>query len=242
MSLIGFVIHLPRAEARRPLAEALVAGCGVPARLLQAVDGAALPEAEVARVYRPGLHRPAYPFALRRGEIGCLLSHRAAWAALLESEAGAAVVLEDDMEIVPDLFAEALALARRNLGAIGYIQLQTRPVPGVALDREGAAMLYHPALTPLRTAGQVVGRAAAQALLAATERFDRPIDTLLQMHWLTGVRLGAISPSGLRDRTLETGGSTIQGAKKPLGEKIAREWKRARYRRAIRRLSEGAAR
>ena len=65
------------------------------------------------------LHAPHYPFALRPGEVGCFLSHRAVWAALLESNADAALVLEDDVEL-DEGFQAALDLAQRNLDKIGY--------------------------------------------------------------------------------------------------------------------------
>ncbi|MFD2856636.1 hypothetical protein ACFSZS_20330 [Seohaeicola zhoushanensis] len=93
-----------------------------------------------------------------------------------------------------------------------------------------------PFLTPLRTSAQLVSRRAAERLLSLTEPFDRPVDTFLQMHWHTGLRLGVISPSGVTDRAEVVGGSTI-GAKKSLVERFAREWHRARYRAAVRRLS-----
>ena len=238
MDIFGLVIHLPRAAARRPLAARLRDGCGLPCTLLDAVDGTTLSAAEIAAAYRPGLHAPRYPFALRPGEIGCFLSHRAAWARLVAGSADAALILEDDVDLAPGTFADALALAARHVADIGYIQLQTRPVTGTPVDGEGAARLYRPALTPLRTSAQLVGRAAAERLLGLTAPFDRPVDTFVQMHWLTGLRLGAVFPAGLADATEAAGGSTI-GQKKGLGEKIAREWTRGRYRAAVKRLSAG---
>ncbi|MCE8525331.1 glycosyltransferase family 25 protein [Ruegeria pomeroyi] len=236
MDPIGFVIHLERAKDRRAQAEALVAKLPY-AVLLPAVDGTALAPEARDRAFRPGLLKPAYPFDLRPGEIGCFLSHRAAWARLVKSEAEAALIIEDDMALEAG-FADALALAQRHVAQMGYIQFQTRPVTAPAIDQQGQAVLMQPDLTPLRTSGQLVARWAAERLLALTEPFDRPVDTFLQMHWHTGLRLGVISPSGLRDRTGAIGGSTI-GANKSLTERLTREWHRARYRAAVRRLSRG---
>ncbi|MCE8517395.1 glycosyltransferase family 25 protein [Ruegeria pomeroyi] len=236
MDPIGFVIHLERAKDRRAQAEALVAELPY-AVLLPAVDGAGLAPEARDRAFRPGLLKPAYPFDLRPGEIGCFLSHRAAWARLVKSEAEAALIIEDDMALEAG-FGDALALAQRYVAQMGYIQFQTRPVTAPAIDQQGQAVLMQPDLTPLRTSGQLVARWAAERLLALTEPFDRPVDTFLQMHWHTGLRLGVISPSGLRDRTGAIGGSTI-GANKSLTERLTREWHRARYRAAVRRLSRG---
>lgn len=239
MKIIGFVIHLARATSRRSVAERLCADCGVPCEIADAVDGSALTAAELTAVYSPGLIAPRYPFALRAGEIGCFLSHRQIWQRLLDSDAEAALILEDDLAMSPD-FVDALALAQRNLPMFGYIQFQTRPLVGAALDELKVCCLYQPDVTPLRTSGQLISRDTAERLLALTTHFDRPIDTFLQMHWHTGLRLGAIAPSGLSDRTAEVGGSTIS-QRRPLIEKLTREWQRGRYRRTVRRLSQEAA-
>lgn len=236
MEIIGLIIHLKRAEARRPVAERLVAACGVPARILDAVDGKAMPAAALAALAAAVPRAPRYPFAMGPGEYGCFLSHRAAWAALLASGAAAALILEDDMEIGPE-FADALRLAMRHVAEMGYVQFQTRAIQALPLDHEGDCILMRPALTPLRTSGQLVHRAAAERLLGLSEKMDRPVDAFLQMHWLTGVHPGAIAPSGLKDVTESAGGSTIKSARS-LGQRILRDVQRTRYRRAIRRLSE----
>ena len=240
MRLMGLVIHLSRATARRPVAEALRAACGLPCALIEATDGAALPAEEQASAYRPGLLSPRYPFPLRPAEIGCFLSHRAAWQRLVESEADALALFEDDMVLDPALFAPALTLAKRHVAALGYVQFQTRPVSGEVIESEGPAHLYHPRLTPLRASGQLIHRDCARQLLELTAPFDRPIDTFVQMHWHTGIRPGAIYPAGLSDVAAHAGGSTIS-QKSSLADKVGRELKRGRYRAAVRRLS-GAGR
>jgi len=154
----------------------------------------------------------------------------------LESNADAALVLEDDVEL-DEGFQAALDLAQRNLDQIGYIQLQTRDYVGREIDKQDSYALIRPQITPLRTSGQLVSRAAAELLLNASAPFDRPVDTFLQMHWHTGLHLGVVSPACLTDRTAETGGSTI-GASKPLLEKLQREWKRVRYRLKVKHHSK----
>lgn len=240
MKIIGFVIHLNRATARRPVAERLVADCAVPARILDAVDGRALAPQEIAALVAPTPHDPPLPFAMGPGEYGCFLSHRAAWSALLASDAEAALILEDDMVLGPE-FPEALRLATRHVAALGYVQFQTRAIVGPEVDREGACVLYRPVVTPLRTSGQLVHRDAANRLLALSETIDRPVDAFLQLHWLTGIRAGSIAPSGLGDVAALSGGSTLKTAKSPW-QKLVRQVRRTRYRWAINRLSKEAAR
>jgi len=249
MKMIGLVIHLERATARRAVAMRLVEECGLPAQLLAAVDGRSLSPAIIeARLLRDPIH-PVFPHALRAGEVGCFLSHRLAWQSLLESDADAALILEDDAALGPE-FPAALRLAARNLGAqspaspsssaMGYIQFQTRLLRNqTALDAEGPCQLYQPIVTPLRTTGQLVNRRAAEHLLELTWRFDRPVDTFLQMHWHTGLRLACIAPSGLSDVSAVSGGSTLK-LRHNFGDRLSREWNRFRYRRAVQRASAKA--
>lgn len=241
MQIIGLVIHLGRAAARRPVAERLVSGCGVPARILGAVDGRDMAaKGELAALVMPKPLEPRFPFSMGPGEYGCFLSHRQAWQTLLASGAEAALILEDDVALDAD-FPAALRLATRHVVEMGYIQFQTRAVEEAAvLDNEGACRLYRPVVTPLRTSGQLVHREAAARLLALSEKIDRPVDGFLQMHWLTGIRAGSIAPSGLTDVSASSGGSTLK-SDKSLGQKLVRQVHRLRYRRAIRRASEASA-
>lgn len=236
MKIIGLVIHLNRATARRPVADRLVQSCGVPARILDAVDGKAMDPAALRALAAPVPQEPRFPFPMGPGEYGCFLSHRAAWSALIESGAEAALILEDDMQIGPD-FADALQLATRHVAALGYVQLQTRAVSGPELDRQGACRLYRPVVSPLRTSGQLVHRSAAARLLGLSDTIDRPVDGFLQMHWLTGIRAGVIAPSGLTDIAASAGGSTLASSKS-LADRLKRQVWRWRYRRAIRQYSE----
>jgi GR25 family glycosyltransferase involved in LPS biosynthesis len=87
---------------------------------------------------------------------------------------------------------------------------------------------------PLRTSGQIVGRQAAERLLATTARFDRPIDVFLQMTWVTGVPVLCANPSGISDWPEPMGGSVAQSKpRRGLGESLRREVARTIYRRRI---------
>ena len=94
--------------------------------------------------------------------------------------------------------------------------------------------LVHPSAPPLRALAQFVSNAAARRLLAVTETFDRPIDTFLQMSWVTGVELLTFRPSGVFDKSDALGGSTIQRPSKTPREKLWRELSRPFYRATIR--------
>lgn len=234
-----FIIHLPRATARRPQVDHLLNASPYRAEVLDAVDGLALTKTQQTDCYSATpLHRPHYPFALNTGEIGCFLSHRAAWQRILDEDLDAALILEDDVQIEPAAFERSHTLAAAHIAQLGYIQFQVRQLKGGVklLKEDEGSQIVAPEITPLRTSAQLVSHKAAQHLLDITKRFDRPIDTTLQMHWVTGIPLACVVPSGVSDRTAQTGGSTISRSQ-PIGQKIKREFKRTLYRRAIRNFS-----
>lgn len=239
MRVRAFVLHLTRAAARRDNARTLLESCGCQGEIWPAVDGAAMRAADLAATVGAGLYAPAYPFGLKAGEIGCFLSHRQIWAELVRRGDDAALILEDDAGLDPGLFAGAAALAREHIADLGYIQFQTRPPrgPSALIDRAAGCTLIVPRRGGLRTTAQMVGRAAAAHLLALSEPFDRPVDAFVQSHWHTGLRPGVIHPSGVSEIAARLDGTTIQTGRKPLTEKLWRELRRARYRRAVDRYS-----
>ena len=232
----AFILHLERAVDRRANAEALAACCGMVSEIWPAVDGGAMNEAECAGWLAEALFRPRYPHALKPGELGCFLSHRAMWTEIVARDLPWALIIEDDAELDAGRFAEARSLAADHVGTYGYIQLQDRPPKQTAptIDQRGDCVLTHPKVTPLRTTAQMVSRAAATHLLARSETIDRPVDTFVQSHWHTGLRAAVIHPSGVGTIAAET---TIQSGRKSLAEKARRELARARYLAATRRLS-----
>lgn len=239
----AFIIHLRRATARQPHVEKLAAAFPGPVEVVDAVDGSLLCATAQADMYVRNLHRPSYPFDLRPAEIGCFLSHRLCWQKIVDQNLPFALVFEDDALLETDIATEAMHLAETHIAQSGYIQFPVRPTgdkaPVVARSRD--VRLMRPGVVPLRLSGQMISRSAAQALLRLTNVFDRPIDTFLQMFWLTDIRPLLVEPSGLSDCTQEAGGSTIS-QRKPLGERLARELKRFRYRQAVAIMSARADR
>jgi GR25 family glycosyltransferase involved in LPS biosynthesis len=85
----------------------------------------------------------------------------------------------------------------------------------------------------LRAIAQIVSLAAAKRLLERTLPFDRPIDTLMQMTWVTGQPVMVASPSPVRDVSRETGGSTVQRRSMSLVERLRHEALRPIYRAQV---------
>lgn len=197
-------------------------------------------EVEVARVYsRVPLMAPRYPFRIGLGEIACFLSHRAIWQRMLDEGIEQALIFEDDVALADD-FGQAFDVASRFAGRDGFVQFQTRPISGSAtiVDQSDGFRIVLPRVVPRRTSAQLVGIGAAQRLLAVTERFDRPIDGVLQLRWATSQPIHCIEPSNVFDLTEAVGGTTIQvGRAEAALEKLSRAWHRVAYRMAVARMS-----
>ncbi|WP_149774276.1 glycosyltransferase family 25 protein [Ruegeria intermedia] len=226
----SFIIHMSSSTARRPNAEKLCAELPN-AELIEAVDGR--DPAQIAGVtLHPGnLHRPRYPFALRPAEIGVFESHRRIWRKMVDEGIDLAITAEDDLRVDPGRISAALDLLRPIATPDHYIRIpvkQRETAAQTLAERDGLRLIL-PKVIGLQCCCQVVGRKAAERLLAATDQIDRPVDTFLQMHWITGQPVHSLLGSGNQEVAGELGGSTIQ-TKPPLTDKLTREFKRAAYR------------
>lgn len=239
MEVSAFVLHLTRAEKRRANAHDLRDDCGLDAEIWPAVDGSAMSAADLSGIVRKQVFEPLYPFGLKPGEIGCFLSHRQIWAEIVRRGIPAAFIIEDDAGLDHSRFDNALALATQHIGRMGYIQFQTRSPkePKCLIDSTGGCALVVPQKSCLRTTAQMVSQEAAQHLLEMSQTIDRPVDTFIQSHWHTGLRPASLYPSGVVEIAHTLDGSTIQGGRKSLTEKLRREITRSRYRNAVSRLS-----
>lgn len=236
----SFIIHLQRSKGRKAQVKDLISKSPYDAEVVDAVDGRLLSDADIDACYsEKSFLRPKYPFGMNAGEIGCFLSHRAAWQKIVDQNLAAGLVFEDDVQIDYDAFSKTVKTAQAWSQDYGFIQFQVRGVPEKCkvLDTRDGVDLLQPSPTLLRCSAQLINRATALHLLKKTERFDRPVDGILQMHWVTDLRPVCVEPSGVADRTRETGGSTLS-IKTPRLTKLVREWQRMVYRRKIVRYSK----
>lgn len=235
MNAEAFIIHLGRAQGRLLQVEKLHATLLLPATVIEAVDAKDLSDEDIARVYRPKVRRPRYPFALRKTEIACFLSHRKAWQTILDRDLEAGLIVEDDVEVDSHRFPEMLnfALARGREDTVIRFPEKARGEAGSVVAHSRDLRLVEPRHPGLGMQAQLVGREAAKALLAFTESFDRPVDTTIQMQWLHGVRVLRALPVVVSEVDAALGGTTIQGKSKTVGEILSREFHRTVYRFAV---------
>jgi glycosyl transferase, family 25 len=230
----AFILHLERAVSREPAVRSLVASLPIESEVLSAVDGAGLTPQEIDRAAARRRFQPRYPFALTRTEVGAFLSHRAAWRRIVDDALDFAVIFEDDAEIDPASFAGLIAFVAAERPAWDYVLMPAKPIRnGAVVASRGAFSLIRPDAPPLRAIAQIVSLAAAKRLLERTLPFDRPVDTLLQMTWVTGQPLMVASPSPVRDVSLATGGSTVQRRTMGFAERLRHEAMRPIYRAQV---------
>ena len=228
----AFIIHLDRSRQRAPQVGRLMAGLPVEAEVIEAVDGNSLSQAEIDRVYRPRLHSPAYPFTLSKFEIACFLSHRKAWAAIVDQGLDAGFIIEDDVAL-DENFSAAFSAASACLSPGTFIRFPFRDrEQGETVFARGGAKVIRPQHVGLGMVAQLVSREAAIRLLKATETFDRPVDTMVQMDWILHLEPLAVLPGGVSEISSTLGGSSIK-RKARFSDKLAREVLRPLYRAKV---------
>jgi glycosyl transferase, family 25 len=230
----AFILHLERAISRRPNVQSLTARLPIESEVVAAVDGARLSRQELDQAYARRRFRPHYPFALTTTEVGVFLSHRAVWRRIVDDGLDFAFIFEDDAQIDPAPFAALIEFITAERSAWDYVLLPAKPIRnGTAVARRGALALMRPDAPPLRAIAQIVSLTAARRLLDRTLPFDRPVDTLMQMTWVTGQPVLVASPSPVRDVSLKTGGSTVQRKSMGLAERLRHEAMRPIYRAQV---------
>ncbi|WP_324751889.1 glycosyltransferase family 25 protein [Roseovarius sp. Pro17] len=233
MDLDCLIIHLERARDRLPQVEATKAALPLRTHVMPAVDGQSMTKQQ-ASAYAQRALSPRYPFPLRPSEVATFHSHRACWQRIINDDMPAALILEDDLEIDTTVFLPALELANAHVldGDFVRFPIKWREDTGRDLATSGDIRLSQHDAVALGMVAQLVTRGAAEALLTATERFDRPVDTFLQMTWVHGARILTAWPSGIREVSEQLGGSTIS-RQDGLLQKLRREVLRPLYRRRI---------
>jgi glycosyl transferase, family 25 len=230
----AYILHLERAISRAANVELLRARLPIESEVVAAIDGARLSGPELDAAYARRRFRPRYPFAMTATEVGVFLSHRAAWRRIVDDKSDFAVIFEDDAQIDPASFAALIEFVSGERAAWDYVLMPATPVrSGRTVACRGALALLRPIAPPLRAIGQIVSRAAAERLLERTLPFDRPVDTFLQMTWVTGQPVLVASPSPVSDVSRETGGTTVQRRSMGLAQRIHHEAMRPIYRAQV---------
>ena len=224
------IIHLERSVERKPQVKKLKKNLPYRTKVVEAVDGSKS-ISDFSKSYIPRLLRPRYPFSLRSAEVACFQSHRKCWQEILDRGLEAALIIEDDVDIIDVEFTSAVDLAMKEIqmGDLVRFPIKPREKPINTTVKRDNISIFEPTLVGLGTQVQIVTYDAASQLLEKTEHFDRPIDVYLQLRWEHGVRILTLWPNGVRDYSSSLGGSLI-GKERKNSDKLRRELLRPLYR------------
>ena len=224
------IIHLERSLERKSQVIQLKKILPYRTKVVEAIDGSK-PDNNFLKNYTPRLLRPYYPFSLRSAEVACFQSHRKCWQEILDRGLEAALIIEDDVDIIDGEFTAAVKLAMKEIkmGDLIRFPMKPREKPRNKSVRSDNISIFEPTVVGLGTQAQIVTYDAARRLLEKTEHFDRPIDVYLQLRWKHGVRILTLWPHGVCERSSSLGGSLI-GKERSNGDKLRRELLRPFYR------------
>ena len=235
-----FIIHLHRAVKRKNNVQSIISNLNHETEVINAIDGNKLTSNEISKyLSKKNLYKPHYPFQINNGEIGCFLSHRAVWKKIVEEKLDSALILEDDVQIDYENFGKIFKIGLNYINELGCIQFQTREIPNNSdeLCNVNGIKIVRPKIVPLRTSAQLISYKTALKLLEKSTEIDRPVDGFLQLFWSTNQNISCIKPSGLKDITQISGGSTLS-MRQSTYSSIVRTLRRFYYRLKIKIYSE----
>lgn len=176
-ALPAFVINLDRSPARWAYMESHCRDRGFAVERVAAVDGRALPAAEIERrlIRREGARR------ISADEVACFESHKRAWAALAASGADWGLVLEDDVFLAEAAAGFCAAFAAADVAAIVKLNAYVKPiyVRAAPLWQGRGYRLLAPAQKTIDGSAYLMSRAGAAAALARFERYAEELDLAL---------------------------------------------------------------
>lgn len=215
-----YLINLDKDRTRLEAATAELARAGVSWTRIPAVNGRALPPERIAKVYDTRANRARARHPLTPPEIGCYLSHIAAWRAIARSDAPGGIVLEDDFRVTGDL-SDAIRAISRDGGTWDIVKLFTFNPEARRLKprRVGPGLeLSVPYKVPSTTLGYAITRGAAERLLRRAEPFYRPIDEDMKFFWERDLKIALLSPQPIALGTQETAEGTVGESRQSIGK------------------------
>jgi glycosyl transferase family 25 len=192
-----FIINLPHSRERRERIKSQLDKLKLPHRFIEAVAGAGL-DLQNCPDYAGRKRRIFFGRDLTKGELGCLLSHRAIYSKMVADDIAAALILEDDSRLEDDLpeVLDALMALPLKWDIIRFLSKdknyrQSR-ILGPLYNRYNLTRIIG---TPGGAYGYVMTQAGAKKMLRHMKRNWIPVD-ILQGHVLRlGLETFGVTPS-----------------------------------------------
>lgn len=191
-----YLINLASSTERLAHADQQLNALGCRYQRLDAINGKQLSDEQIAAVYDARQNQKHFYVALSRGEIACYMSHRKAWQKLLDSDASAAIILEDDVVLSPQ-FADLNLVVNQLPDDWDMLKLAQpfRPKKTHPLAKIGEFTLvdYRVDKPPMGACGYLISRSGATKLLSR-KQFFRPVDVDFQWQWETNCYVQGLLP------------------------------------------------
>jgi glycosyl transferase family 25 len=204
----SYVINLARNVQRLQNSARQLDAAGIPWERIEAVNGWELSDDEVAAVYDAERNARDGKQPLVAPEIGCYLSHIAAWERIASSPHSGGFIFEDDFA-ADDTLARKLELLSVEQTAWDMVKLFSFDAePPLEWDRPlGPYRIGLPYRVPTCLIGYGLTKQAAARLAARARPFFRPVDEDQKFVWETGLRVALILPPPIRvgDQATVTG-------------------------------------
>jgi glycosyl transferase family 25 len=242
-SLPVFVINLQADTQRRRHMSPLLAALGLTGEFVAAVDGRSLSEADRV-AYDQDRALRVYGVAMLDTELGCYLSHYRLYERIVREGIETALILEDDLEISPDLPVLLQDLLTRPDNEWLVVRLESlrhrvRTPPSAEFlgkrvaDLSGGAGLYRLRTHVLGAGAYLIRREGAARMLEYGRRIFMPIDHTMDRFWENGILPYVVRPFPVRQRTDFESRIGTRGAERHRGQPLI-----AHVRRRIQRVRD----
>lgn len=193
-----YLINLDRSPDRLAIMTDRLAAAGIAFERIAAVDGMTLSDAE----FREQTRENRFYKPLRRGEVGCYLSHLLALQRFIDSSRPYGLLLEDDL-VLPDdlagLLAAAVALrektrdTRLSWDVLKLANGRSRHIDLSPLEGQHRLVEFGPSV-PITTAAALWTRDGAIRWVQGFRGVSRPVDCDLQHPWEYGLCIRSVHP------------------------------------------------
>jgi glycosyl transferase family 25 len=228
----SYLINLADNTARLENSAAQFVAQLIPFECIDAVNGWALSPEEIAHAYDVAANKKHAKAPLVASEIGCYLSHIAAWTRIAEGDAAGGFIFEDDF-LADDTLGETLADLSIEQSDWDMVKLFSFDQgPKVISDTTlGSKRLVIPYRVPTCLIGYGMTKQAAQKLLSQVPPFFRPVDEDQKFFWETGLKVALVLPSPIVVGDQQTVTGTIGAERREFKPKgLAVLWRALRYR------------
>lgn len=245
----SYVINLKDNTRRMDNSARQLQAQNLPFERIEGVNGWGLADAEIARVYDEARNAREAKHRLVKPEIGCYLSHIAAWRAIAQGQAEGGFIFEDDFAADETLGAK-LALLSAPQDMWDMVKLFSfDPAPDLVEKAPlGAFEIGIPYRVPTCLIGYGLTKAGAKRLVDRAIPFFRPVDEDQKFLWETGLRVALVLPPPILVGDQEAATGTIgsvrratRSGRSALGQAIHNLRYQARYARKLKQHWKGKA-